>query len=63
MQTRIDPVGDDTYRIATFEPTYNITFNQFLIVDDRPTLIHTGTWTWSTPRPCGAWGIGIWRKT
>ena len=42
--TRIDPVGDDTYRIATFDPTYGISFNQFLVVDDRPALIHTGTW-------------------
>ena len=42
--TRIDPVGDDTYRIATFDPRYDITFNQFLIADQRPTLIHTGIW-------------------
>ena len=42
--TRIDPVGDDTYRIATFDPTYNISFNQFLIADEKPALIHTGTW-------------------
>jgi flavorubredoxin len=42
--TRIDAVGDDVYRIATFDPTYGISFNQFLIADDRPTLIHTGTW-------------------
>lgn len=42
--TRIDPVGDDIYRIATFDPTYGISFNQFLIADDRPALIHTGTW-------------------
>jgi flavorubredoxin len=44
MQTRIDPVGEDTYRIATFDPTYNISFNQFLIVDEQPALIHTGTY-------------------
>ncbi len=42
--TRIDPVGDDTYRIATFDPTYGISFNQFLIADEKPALIHTGTW-------------------
>jgi flavorubredoxin len=42
--TRIDPVDQDTYRIATFDPTYGISFNQFLIVDEKPTLIHTGTW-------------------
>jgi flavorubredoxin len=44
METRIDPVDKDTYRIATWEPTYGITFNQFLIADQRPALIHTGTY-------------------
>lgn len=42
--TRVDPVGDDTYRITTFDPNYGISFNQFLIADERPALIHTGTW-------------------
>jgi flavorubredoxin len=42
MITRIDPVGDGIYRIATWEAKYGITFNQFLIDDDMPTLIHTG---------------------
>jgi flavorubredoxin len=40
--TRIDPVGDGIYRIATFTPQYGITFNQFLIADERPALVHTG---------------------
>src|SRR3954447_2004565 len=44
MQTRIDHVTGGIYRIATFEPTVGITFNQFLIDDERPTLIHTGEW-------------------
>ena len=42
--TRIDPVDADTYRIATFDPRYSITFNQFLIADEKPALIHTGIW-------------------
>lgn len=40
--TRIDEVGDRIYRIATFDSTYGITFNQFLIDSDLPALIHTG---------------------
>jgi flavorubredoxin len=40
--TRLDPVGDGIYRIATFDPNYGISFNQFLIADDKPALIHTG---------------------
>ena len=39
---RIDLVAPGIYRIATFEPAYGITFNQFLIVDEKPALIHTG---------------------
>ena len=40
--TRIDEVVDDVYRIATWVPEAGITFNQFLIDDERPALIHTG---------------------
>jgi flavorubredoxin len=40
---RIDKIVSDIYRITTFEPQYGITFNQFVIVDDEPALIHTGT--------------------
>lgn len=40
--TRLDPVADGIFRIATFNPDYGITFNQFLVVDERPALIHTG---------------------
>ena len=40
--TRIDAVADRIYRISTWGPNRSITFNQFLIDDDRPTLIHTG---------------------
>ncbi len=42
--TRIDEVADGIYRISTWAPeeTGPITFNQFLIDDERPALIHTG---------------------
>jgi len=40
--TRIDHVAGGIYRISTWTPQYRLTFNQFLIDDERPTLIHTG---------------------
>jgi flavorubredoxin len=40
--TRIDHITGGIYRIATMSEDYGITFNQFLIDDERPTLIHTG---------------------
>jgi flavorubredoxin len=42
MQTRIDQITSGIYRIATWADPYGITFNQFLIDDERPALIHTG---------------------
>jgi flavorubredoxin len=42
MNTRIDHLTGSIYRIATWTPEYRITFNQFLIDDERPALIHTG---------------------
>jgi flavorubredoxin len=41
-QTRIDEIVEGIYRISTWTPDYGITFNQFLIDDERPALIHTG---------------------
>jgi flavorubredoxin len=41
-RTRIDCITGGLYRIATWMPAAGITFNQFLIDDDRPALIHTG---------------------
>ena len=35
-------IRDGIYRIAGFVGEYGITFNQFLINDIKPTLIHTG---------------------
>ncbi len=40
--TRVDEVAHRIYRISSFDPTYHISFNQFLIADDQPALIHTG---------------------
>ena len=42
METRIDHITGGIYRIATMTEAYGITFNQFLIDDERPALIHTG---------------------
>jgi flavorubredoxin len=38
----IDEIVDGIYRISSCEPGSAITYNQFLIDDDRPALIHTG---------------------
>ena len=40
---RVDHVTSGIYRISTYAPEKRISFNQFLIDDDEPTLIHTGT--------------------
>ena len=42
MSTRTDEIVRGIYRISTWQPQYGITFNQFLIADERPDLIHTG---------------------
>jgi flavorubredoxin len=42
--THIDHIVGGIYRISTFSPDFGITFNQFLIDDEQPTLIHTGTY-------------------
>jgi hypothetical protein len=39
---RVDEVADRIYRISTMNQDFSITVNQFLIDDERPTLIHTG---------------------
>jgi hypothetical protein len=40
---QIDHVAEGIYRISSYAPTADMTFNQFLIDDEHPTLIHTGT--------------------
>jgi flavorubredoxin len=42
VDTRIDHITGGIYRIATWADPYGITFNQFLIDDELPALIHTG---------------------
>ncbi len=42
MQSTITEIAPDTYRISTFHPDFGIQFNQFLIKDDEPFLMHTG---------------------
>ena len=42
MRTRVDEVADGIYRLSTLEPGSEFQFNQFLIDDEMPTLIHTG---------------------
>ncbi len=42
MHTTIDEVGDGIYRIATFVPDANLSFNQILVNGEEPFLFHTG---------------------
>ena len=42
VDVSISEVIDGIYRISGFVETIGITFNQFLIQDENPTLIHTG---------------------
>lgn len=39
---RIDQIVGGIYRISVWSPDAGLTFNQFLIDDEQPTLIHTG---------------------
>lgn len=41
---QINQVTNGIYRISSFAPAPNMSFNQFLILDKHPTLIHTGTY-------------------
>ena len=42
MKCKVDEVAPDVYRLSTYLPDYGMEFNQFLLVDDEPVLIHTG---------------------
>jgi flavorubredoxin len=42
MDSTVSEIAPDTYRISTFNPDFGIQFNQFLITDDEPFLMHTG---------------------
>src|SRR5688572_15288647 len=41
MKSNVSEIARDVYRISTFHPQYGIQFNQFLVKDDEPLLIHT----------------------
>ena len=42
VNVKISEINNGIYRIAGFVDTFGITFNQFLIDDEQPMLIHTG---------------------
>jgi flavorubredoxin len=42
METRIDEIAPDLYRLSTYISQINLQFNQFLVNDDEPLLYHTG---------------------
>jgi flavorubredoxin len=42
MTTTVTEIGRDLFRISTYAPDFGIQFNQFLLKDDEPFLMHTG---------------------
>jgi flavorubredoxin len=42
MDTQVTEVAPDVYRISTFHPEFGIQFNQFLVKDREPFLMHAG---------------------
>ena len=42
IDVSISEIDDGIYRICGFDDVYGITFNQLLIDDEKPILIHTG---------------------
>jgi flavorubredoxin len=45
METKVDEIGTDIYRLSTFVPDiteHGFTFNQFLLTGDEPFLFHCG---------------------
>ena len=41
MPSTVSEIAPDIYRISTFAPEYGLQFNQFLVKDDAPFLMHT----------------------
>src|SRR5262245_41646197 len=41
-RARVDEIAKDTYSVSTFHPDSGTQFNQLLVVDDEPLLMHTG---------------------
>jgi flavorubredoxin len=42
MKCEVSEIAADVYRLSTFHPDYGIQFNQFIIKDEEPFLMHTG---------------------
>ena len=42
MDTTVTEIAPSVYRVSTFHTQYGIQFNQFLVVDEEPFLMHTG---------------------
>jgi flavorubredoxin len=42
MDTNIEEIDDEIYRISTFVPDVGLSFNQILVVADEPLLFHLG---------------------
>jgi len=42
MDTTVTEISTDIYRLSTYAPDFGIQFNQFLVKDDEPFLMHTG---------------------
>jgi flavorubredoxin len=42
MHAKVSQIAPEVYRISTFHPDFGIQFNQFLVRDDEPFLMHTG---------------------
>lgn len=38
----VTEIAPDVYRISTYEPQFQLQFNQFLVKDKEPLLFHTG---------------------
>ena len=42
MKSQVHEIARDVHRISTFHHDFGIQFNQFLLADDEPFLMHTG---------------------
>jgi flavorubredoxin len=42
MESKVTEIARDVFRISTFNPDYGIQFNQFLVRDAEPFIMHTG---------------------
>src|SRR5215470_3849240 len=42
MKAKVNEIAPEVYRISTFHSGYGMVFNQFLIRDDEPFIMHTG---------------------